>query len=65
MLTAEIRSARFRLSLVDNPRTGTDFESTAINETSKSSFLRFRVNNHFPSTGIFELLYAKNFMFSL
>lgn len=64
MLTAEIRFVRFRLSLVDNPRIGTDFEPTTINETSKSSFLRFRVNKHFPNTGIFKLLYAKNFMFT-
>ena len=35
--TAEIRFIRFRL--VANSRTGTDFESTTINETSKMIFL--------------------------
>ena len=60
----EIRFMRFRLSLVANPKIGTDFESTTINETSKWSFLCFRVSEHFPSTGILELLYADNFMFT-
>ena len=60
---AEIRCMRFRLSLVANPRIGTDFESTTINETSKWSFLCFRVSEHSPSTRILELLYANNFMF--
>ena len=32
---AEVTFIRFRLSLVANPRIGTDFESTTINETSK------------------------------
>ena len=36
----------------------------AINETSKWSFLCFRVSGHFPSTGILDLLYADNFMFT-
>ena len=35
MFTAELTFIRFRLSLVANPRIGTDFESTTINETSK------------------------------
>ena len=61
---AEIRFMRFRLSLVANPRIGTDFESTTINETSKWSFLCFRVSEHSPSTRILELLYADNFMFT-
>ena len=55
---------RFRLSLVANPRIGTDFESTTINEISKWSFLCFRVSQHFPSTGILKLLYEDNFMFT-
>ena len=61
---AELRFMRFRLSLVANPRIGADFESITINETSKWSFLCFRVNEHFPSMGILELLYADNFMFT-
>ena len=60
--TTEICFIRFRFSLVANPRIGTDFELTKINETSKWSFLCFRVNEHFPSTGILEL-YVDNFMF--
>ena len=59
---AEIRFIRFRLSLAANPRIWTNIESTATNETSKWSFLCFRVSDHFPSTGILELLYADNFM---
>ena len=51
---AEIRFVRFRYSLVDNPRIGTDFELTTINETSKWSFLCFRVSEHFPTTKIFK-----------
>ena len=39
-----------------------DFESTTINETSKWSFLCFRVSEHFPGMGILELLYVDNFM---
>ena len=60
---AEIHFIRFGLSLVANPRIGTDFELTAINETS-SKFLCIRVSEHFPSTGIWESLYADNFMFT-
>ena len=62
--TAEIRFVRVRLSLVANPIVGTDFESTTVNETSKWYFLCFRLSEHFPSTGILELLYADNFMFT-
>ena len=62
--TAEIRFIRFRFSVVDNPRTGSDFESTTKKETSKWSFLCFRVSEHFPSTGILELLYVDNLMFT-
>ena len=61
---AEIRFMRFRLSPVANPRIGTDFESTTINETSKWFFLCFRVSKHSPSTRILELLHADNFMFT-
>ena len=61
---AEICWIKFRLLLVANPRLGVDFESTTINETSKWPFLCFRVSDHFQSTGILELLYADNFMFT-
>ena len=53
-----------RLSLVANPRIDTDFKSTTIIETSKWSFLYFRVNEHFSSPQILELLYVDNFMFT-
>ena len=49
--TVEIRFIRFRLSLVDNPRISTDFESTTINETSKWSFLSFRLYVHWTEVG--------------
>ena len=62
--TVEIRFIRFRLSLVDNPRISTDFESTTINETSKWSFLSFRLSQHFPSRRTLELLHVDNFMFT-
>ena len=58
---AEILFIRFRLSLIDNPKMGTGFELTTINQTSKWSFLCFRVSGHFPSTGILELLCVDNF----
>ena len=45
--TTEICLIRFRLSPVAYPRIGTDFELTRINETSKWSFLCFRVSEHF------------------
>ena len=61
---AEIRFIRFRLSLVANPRIGTDPESTTISETSKWSFWCFRVSEHFPSTRILKLLYADNIIFT-
>ena len=54
--TAEIHFIRFRFSLVANPRIGTDIEVTTKNETSKWSFLCFRVSQHFPIMGILELL---------
>ena len=41
-----------------------DFELTTIYKTSKWFFLCFRVSEHFPSTGVLELLYADNFMFT-
>ena len=44
IFAAEIRFVRFRLSLVANPITGTDFESATINETSKWFFWCFRVS---------------------
>ena len=62
--TAEIRFTKFRFSVVDNPRRGSNFESTTKKETSKWSFLCFRVSEHFPSTGILELLYVDNLMFT-
>ena len=61
---AELRFMRFRLSLVANPGIGADFESIAINETSKWPFLCIRVSEHFPSMVVLELLYADNFMFT-
>ena len=63
-ITAEICFIRFRLSLAANHRTRTDFGSTTTNKTSKWSFWCFRVSEHFPSTGILELLYMDNFMFT-
>ena len=50
--TAEIHFKKFRFAVVANPRIGTNFESIATNETSKRSFLCFRVSEHFPITGI-------------
>ena len=64
-ITAEICFTRFRLSLIANPRIDKDFELTTINKTSKWSFLYFRVNEHFPSPGILELLYVDYFMFTV
>ena len=61
---AEMRFIRFRISLFANTRIGTDLESTTINKTRKWSFLCFRVREHFPSTGILELLYADNSTFT-
>ena len=61
--TAEIRFIQLKRSLVANPRIGTGFESTIINKTSNWSLFSFIVIQHFPSTGILELLYVDNFMF--
>ena len=62
MFLEKVYFIRFRISLVFNPKIGRDFESTTINETSKWSFLCFRVSEHFPGMGILELLYVDNFM---
>ena len=62
MFMVEICFIKFRLSLVDNPRKSTEFESATINITSKWSFLCFRVREDFTSMDISKLLYADYFM---
>ena len=51
MFLEKVYFIRFRISLVFNPKIGMDFESTTINETSKWSFLCFRVSEHFQVWG--------------
>ena len=53
---------KFRFLLVASPGIDTDFDSTSINETSEWSFLC--LSEHFPITGILELLYVDNYMFT-
>ena len=53
-----------KCSLVLNLSIGTESESTARNETSKKLFLWYRVNEHLPTTKVFESLYAGNLTFT-
>ena len=53
-----------KCSLVFNPRIGTESESAIINEPLKELFLWSRVNEHLPTTRIFEPLYADNITFT-